>query len=104
MNEGQGFANISKFPITFGAGIGHHTEIFASVEVVNRIDRDSRPLFFTSTAAEADSGTGGGILLQAPFQRSTWTGSQFGDFWLGAKFNILSQADQSPSTPRFEPA
>src|SRR5689334_25121499 len=41
INEGQGFSNISKFPLAFGFGVGGRTEIFMRIETVTRIDRDT---------------------------------------------------------------
>src|SRR5262249_36612284 len=100
-DDGQGFSDISHFPVTLGVGAGNHAEIFGSFHVITRIERDTgdlagHPLFFTSTSQEANTGTGGGILVDAPLHRSQWTSNQVGDLWLGAKFNLASQADQKP--------
>ena len=43
---GQGFTDVTKFPLSFGIGISHRVELFASLVTVTRIDRDTRPLFF----------------------------------------------------------
>jgi outer membrane protein OmpA-like peptidoglycan-associated protein len=96
VDDGQAFANLSSFPATFGAGLGGHAELFGSFAIVSRIDRDSRPLFFGDTSQDSSTRTGGGVLVNAPLERAQWTGNQVGDFWLGAKFNAVSQADRKP--------
>jgi outer membrane protein OmpA-like peptidoglycan-associated protein len=96
MDDGQGFADISQFPITFGAGLAKHAEIFGSFDAVTRIDRDTRPLFFTSTATAGTTGTGGGLLANYPLDQSGWV-SSVGDLRVGAKINLLSQADRKPA-------
>jgi hypothetical protein len=85
-NGGQGFLNMSTFPLTFAVGLGHRTEVFGSWHTVTRLDRDSRPLFFPASSAE---GTGGGIDVDYPLTRTTFTGSKRGDLWLGAKLALL---------------
>src|ERR1051325_1097871 len=35
---------ISHFPVTFGAGVGNHAEIFGSFHVITRIERDTGDL------------------------------------------------------------
>ena len=90
-NEGEGFTNISSFPLSFGVGVGGHVELFGSWNVITRIDRDTRPLFFSGTATP---GTGGGLGVDYPLNRTTFTGSARGDLWVGGKFNLLSQADR----------
>ncbi|MEO8484265.1 MAG: hypothetical protein ABI634_18795, partial [Acidobacteriota bacterium] len=87
-NSGQGFLNISTFPLTFGVGLGHHTEVFGSWHVMTRLDRDTRPLFFPGVLA---NGTGGGIDVDYPLDRTTFTGSKRGDLWVGAKVNLLPE-------------
>src|ERR1017187_10482415 len=72
LSEGQGFADPNNCPATFGVGIAKHAELFGSFDVVRRIDRDARPLFFTSTSTEASTGTGGGILVDNPLDRATY--------------------------------
>jgi len=96
IDDGQGFSDASWFPATFGYGAGGHVEIFGRWNVVTRIDRDARPLFFTSTSQEASTGTGGGILVDYPLVSGQWTGNKVGDLWVGGKFNLLSQADRKP--------
>ena len=72
-------------------------ELFGSWTLVTRIDRDTRPLFFASTADEADTGTGGGIVVDYPLVRSEWTGNKLGDLWLGGKVNLLRRVQTSRS-------
>jgi outer membrane protein OmpA-like peptidoglycan-associated protein len=95
-NDGQGLSDISTFPVTFGVGLGDHAELFASWALVTRIDRDSTPIFFSTTPTAAATGTAGGILINYPLNRSHWTGSTLGDAWIGAKINLASQADDRP--------
>jgi outer membrane protein OmpA-like peptidoglycan-associated protein len=89
---GQGFTDVSNWPLAVGYGIKDHVELFASWTVLTRIDRDSRPLFF----APLEVGSGGGVVNEYPLVRQQWTGGSRGDLRLGAKFNIVSQADDSP--------
>jgi outer membrane protein OmpA-like peptidoglycan-associated protein len=88
IDDGQGFADVSRFPITFAYGIGGRTELFGNIRVVNRIDRDTRPLFFNASV----DGTGGGIILEAPRARREWSGNKFGDMVFGGKVNLLPDA------------
>ncbi len=50
-DDNQGFTDVSNWPLTFGYGVGDHAEIFGSWVLVNRIDRDIRPLFLSSLPA-----------------------------------------------------
>ena len=83
-NEGQGFSNISNFPISFGVGLGGRVELFVSWDAQTRVDRDARPLFF---ATSTTPGTGGGIDVNHPLDRGKFVHSA-GDAWLGAKFAL----------------
>jgi outer membrane protein OmpA-like peptidoglycan-associated protein len=93
IDDGQGFTDISNFPVTVGVGVGGRMEIFGAFNALTRLDRDTRPLFFS--ASDPD-GTGGGILPAYPLARNTWV-STVGDLWLGAKINLASEADQKLS-------
>ena len=84
----EGFTDVSNWPITFGAGLGGKAEIFGAVQAVRRIDRDARPIFFNSQ--------GGGVTNEYPLVRKGWSDNQFGDIWVGAKINLVSQFDQKP--------
>jgi outer membrane protein OmpA-like peptidoglycan-associated protein len=84
----EGFTDVSNWPITFGAGLGGKVEIFGAVHAIRRIDRDARPIFFNSQ--------GGGLANEYPFVTGGWSGNQFGDIWLGGKFNLSSEFDQKP--------
>ena len=44
-NDQQGFSNISRFAVTFGAGVKDRAELFEWFRIDTRIDRDIRPLF-----------------------------------------------------------
>jgi outer membrane protein OmpA-like peptidoglycan-associated protein len=89
----QGFTDVSSFPVTFGVGLADRAEFFAAVGAVNRIDRDVRPLF----AQSVTSTRSGGVLNEYPFVNDGWSGSQFGDIWIGAKVNITSEHRQAPA-------
>ena len=45
-DDNQGFTDVSNWPLTFGYGISDKAELFGSWILVNRIDRDIRPLFY----------------------------------------------------------
>jgi outer membrane protein OmpA-like peptidoglycan-associated protein len=87
-DDGQGFSDISSFPLTFAYGLGGRTELFGSLHMATRIDRDTRPLFFE----DSDEGTGGGIVVNHPLVREQWSGSNFGDLWVGGKFRLTPEA------------
>ena len=93
MDDGQGFSDFSTFPLTFGVGVGGHAEVFGSWSLITRINRDTDPLFFTSTSKESDTGTGGGLIPGYPLNRMHWTGNQLGEFWVGGKYNFMAEAD-----------
>ena len=87
-NYRQGFSNVADFPLTFGVGL-KHVEVFGAFKAVTRIERDLRPIFGTDPQV-------GGVIGRYPFVNSGWTGSKVGDLLVGAKVNILSEADQKP--------
>jgi outer membrane protein OmpA-like peptidoglycan-associated protein len=84
-----GFTDVSNWPVTLGFGAGDRVELFGSFSVINRIDRDARPLFF--------QGPGGGVVNPYPFVDDGWSGNQIGDLWAGAKFNLASQHREAPA-------
>jgi outer membrane protein OmpA-like peptidoglycan-associated protein len=84
-----GFTDIGHFIGTFGYGVGDRTELFLSMRVASRIDRDYRPLGF-------DANPAGGPVNEYPAMRDAWSGTTFGDIFAGAKFNILSEYAQAP--------
>ena len=88
---GQGFTDVSNFPLSLAFGIGNHFELFGSWTTITRIDRDSRPLFF----APVEVGSGGGVVNEYPLVRREWIGNSRGDLRIGGKINFLSQADDS---------
>ncbi|MDQ3068985.1 MAG: OmpA family protein [Acidobacteriota bacterium] len=87
----QGFTDVTTVPVTFAFGLGERVEFFTAIEAVRRIDRDSRPIFFDNGRDE-----GGGLTNNFPFVREAWSGNDFGDIWVGAKFNFMSQYEQDP--------
>jgi len=86
----QGATDVSDWPLTLAVGAGPRTEIFGAMRVVTRIDRDTRPLFEPSSVGD------GGLTNERPFVRDTWTGNEFGDLFVGAKVNLLSEYRQQP--------
>jgi outer membrane protein OmpA-like peptidoglycan-associated protein len=85
----EGFTDISFVPVTFGYGIGGRAELFAALSTVTRIDRDLRPIFIPGNEA-------GGPVNDYPRVRQGWSGTTFGDVFVGGKVNLLSEADQAP--------
>ena len=90
-DDNQGFTDVSNWPLTFGFGVADRAEIFGSWVLVNRIDRDIRPLFLSSIPQA------GGVVPQNPLMNNTWNGNKLGDLWLGAKVNLTSQWRQQPA-------
>jgi hypothetical protein len=86
----QGFTDASSWPVAFGAGVNGRAEVFAALTIVNRIDRDRRPLFFEGVSA-------GGVVNDYPFVTTGWTGSRLGDLRAGAKLSLASQSRGSPA-------
>ncbi len=86
----QGFTDISHFEGTFAFGVRNRAEIFGAIRLITRIDRDTRPIF----------GFGGdrfgGVDNSYPFVKEGWTGNDFGDTFLGAKVNLMSESRQNP--------
>ena len=90
IDDGQGFSDFNRLLVNFAVGLGDWAEVFGNWNLVTRIDRDTVPLFFTSTAKEVTTGTGGGIHPDYPLVRGGWTGSKLGDLWVGGKVNFLT--------------
>jgi hypothetical protein len=89
-NYVQGFTNVGDFAGTVGVGIKDRAEIFASFLFDTRVDRDLRPIFIPDSAT-------GGIVDRYPGVNSGWSGDNVGDFYLGAKINLLSEFRQHPA-------
>jgi len=85
----QGFSNVGDFAGTFAYGIRNKAEVFGSFLFDTRIDRDLRPIFTSDSSV-------GGIIDRYPRVNSGWTGNKVGDFYVGAKVNLRSQADNKP--------
>jgi outer membrane protein OmpA-like peptidoglycan-associated protein len=86
----QGQTDVSEWPATFAVGAGPRTEIFGAVQVVTRIDRDTRPIFYETAPSD------GGLVNDYPFVREGWTGNDLGDVFLGAKVNLASEYRNQP--------
>src|SRR5579862_2185453 len=86
----EGYTNVGDFAGTFGVGIGNRAEIFGSFLFDTRVDRDTVPLFINDP-------TLGGIVFRYPRVNQAWTGDNVGDLYLGAKVNLMSEADHKPA-------
>ncbi|MGE3344667.1 MAG: OmpA family protein [Vicinamibacterales bacterium] len=89
---GQGFTDVTHFPITGAVGIRNRVEVFGSMEVITRIDRDTRPIFFVPLGTTPDT-SNGGVVNEYPLVREGWIGNRIGDLRLGLKWNVVSEAD-----------
>ncbi len=77
-DRSEGFSDISDFRGTFAFGATDRIEIFGALAVVRRIDADRRPV--------AEGGQPMDYLVNEGWKQG------FGDVYLGAKFNVVSQA------------
>ena len=91
----QGASDATFYPITFAAGAGSRVELFGAFRAVTHIDRDTRPLFAPAASSEA------GLVNDYPLVRTNWTGSEFGDAYVGAKFNFMSEHVRQPLAMAF---
>jgi outer membrane protein OmpA-like peptidoglycan-associated protein len=91
-DDGEGFSDMSTFPVTFAVGLGNRAELFGNLATVVRIDRDTRPLFFTNSADTINTGSGGGVLVNYPLVREGWIGNRLGDLSVGGKVNLLNSS------------
>ena len=94
VNREEGFSNIRHGLVTVAAGVGGRVEVFGSVRLLTRIDRDIRPLFSPGNA----SGVAryGGLLNDYPLVDDQFSGNQMGDVVAGVKINLLSEERLDP--------
>jgi len=85
----QGYTNVADFAGTFAVGIKDRAEIFGSLLIDTRIDRDLRPTFVNDPDV-------GGFIDRYPKVNQYWTGDNVGDFYVGAKVNLLSESRHDP--------
>ena len=86
----QGYTNVADFAGTFAVGIKDRAEIFGSLLVDTRIDRDIYPLFVNDSSF-------GGVIDRYPRVNQHWTGDNVGDLYVGAKINLWSEYRQNPA-------
>jgi len=86
----QGFSNVGDFAGTVAYGIRNRAEVFGSFLFDTRIDRDLRPLFVADQKV-------GGIIDRYPRMTRTWSGNNVGDFYVGAKVSLWSEATPKPA-------
>jgi outer membrane protein OmpA-like peptidoglycan-associated protein len=91
----EGYTNVADFAGTFGVGIKDRAEIFGSFLVGTRIDRDVRPVFVPSHPEF------GSFIDRYPRVNRYWTGDHIGDFYVGAKINLWSEARNNPAALAF---
>jgi outer membrane protein OmpA-like peptidoglycan-associated protein len=88
-NYPEGFTNVGVFDATVSVGLFTGMEVFGSLHLDRRIDRDVRPLFTSNPDV-------GGAVLGYPLVNQGWTGDNVGDLYIGMKSGILSQARGRP--------
>jgi outer membrane protein OmpA-like peptidoglycan-associated protein len=91
----QGRTDVEFYPLTFAIGAGSRVELFGAARTVTAIDRDTRPLFAPATTSES------GLVNDYPFVREGWTDRNFGDAYVGAKFNLMSEYRRQPMALAF---
>ena len=94
VNREAGFSNIRHGLATVAAGVGERVEVFGSVRLLTRIDRDVRPLFLPGNAAGV--ARYGGLLNDYPLVDDQFSGNQMGDVVAGVKVNLLSEERLDP--------
>jgi peptidoglycan-associated lipoprotein len=86
----QGYTNVGDFAGTFAYGLRDKAEIFGSFLVDTRIDRDVRPIFVNDPSF-------GGVIDRYPQVNKSWMGDNVGDFYVGVKYNFMSEYEQKPA-------
>ncbi|MCY4598343.1 MAG: OmpA family protein [Acidobacteria bacterium] len=94
VNREAGFSNIRHGLATVAAGVGGRVELFGSVRLLTRIDRDVRPLFLPGDAGGV--ARYGGLLNNYPLVDRPFSGNQRGDVVAGVKVNLLSEERLDP--------
>jgi hypothetical protein len=92
MNRNEGFSNVSFFPV-HGFGRPGPRRGVRLLPVQNRIDRDTRPLFFPAPPEGRRS------LYDYPFANTGFS-KGVGDLRIGGKFNLMSQEHGKPAGHR----
>jgi outer membrane protein OmpA-like peptidoglycan-associated protein len=87
----QGYTNVSDFAGTFAVGVAQRVELFGSFLADTRIDRDTAPVFIQTQPGF------GGINTRYPFMNTPWTSDNVGDFYVGGKVSLFSEARQNPA-------
>ena len=90
-NYKQGYTNVGDFAGTVAVGIRDHVELFTSFLFDTRIDRDVRPIFIPTNTEI------GSFVDRHPQVNQVWTGDNLGDWFVGGKVSLLSEADPSPA-------
>jgi hypothetical protein len=86
----QGFTNVSDWPVSVALGVGDWGEVFGSMSVVRRIDRDTHPVFVEGLRQP------GGVVNEFPGVKQSWSGNQRGDVFVGGKLAVLSEHRLAP--------
>jgi peptidoglycan-associated lipoprotein len=89
-NVPQGYSNISNFTGAASYGLSDRLDLFMSWDAIQRVDRDSRPLFVPSDPLR------GGHDVSAPYVRDQWIGNKIGDARVGVKMLALDESAGSP--------
>ncbi len=84
----EGITDIAHYVGTFAYGVHERLEIFGSFRALTRLDRDVKPIFTSSSF--------GGPTHQFPLLSDQFSGNQVGDFLVGGKVNLASEATQNP--------
>ena len=92
-NREAGFTALQTSGGTFAVGVGGRAEMFASIPLITRVDRDVRPVF--------RSGDVGSVDPDYPLATQEFSGSAMGDIVVGVKVNLMSEAAQAPAAVAF---
>lgn len=94
VNREEGFSNVRHGLATVAAGVGGRVEVFGSVRLLTRIDRDIRPVFLPGDAGGV--ARYGGLLNDYPLVADQFSGNKMGDVIAGVKVNLLSEERLDP--------
>jgi OmpA-OmpF porin, OOP family len=89
-NVVQGQQNVADFNGSFSIGLLNRVDAFVSWDGVQRVDRDTNPLFNPTDTQR------GGVDPAAPYQRTTWSGNRRADVSVGAKVKVIDELGGAP--------